>query len=202
MASHMKSIFTEIAEYLEQQPALGRLADRLDRPLRSLVGRGAIGDVLRGRAAGHALHPALVQLPIGTLASAVVLDVAAGARAADQTRLLTGLTCLAAVPAAAAGLAEWTQADPRTKRVGVAHLGLNVIGVAAVGASYLLRRHRWTPAAAVLSGFAMAAVGVSGALGGHLTLVRKYASHDQPSDGLGMSSGAFGPAETDETPRQ
>ncbi|PFG16062.1 putative membrane protein [Propionicimonas paludicola] len=194
MASASKSIFTEFAEYLEEQPVLGRLSDRLELPLRHLLGHGPASDLLRGRALGHALHPVVVQLPIGALTSAMILDLTQGPGAARQSRLLTGLACLAALPAAATGLAEWTHADPRSRRVGVAHLGLNLLGVAGATTSYLLRRRNWTPAAAVWSGLAMAAVGLSGALGGHLTLVRKYGSHDQPSDGLGASSAAFGSA--------
>ena len=186
-----KSSFTEFAEYLEQQPVLGQLADRLEASLRGLRNSPA-SDTLRGRAFGHAVHPALVQLPIGTLASAVALDLFEGRQAARQSRMLTGLTVLAALPAAITGLAEWTHADPRSRRVGVAHLGLNVVAVLGTSASYLLRRRRWTPAAALLTGASMTAVAVSGALGGHLTLVRKYASHDPASDDLGVNGGEFG----------
>ena len=181
---------TVFLERLEQDPTLGRLAEAA-APIGVAVGNGPLGDALRGRALGHALHPLLVQVPLGALLSASVLDLTQGQRAGDQSRLLMGLTCLAAVPSAASGWAEWGHADERTQRVGIAHAALNIAGVVTSVASYLLRRRGWSPAAAVLTGVAGAAFGCGGLLGGHLSLVRKYASHDRASDLTGAVHGQF-----------
>jgi len=140
---------------------------------------------------GHALHPLLVQVPLGALLSASALDLTQGARAADQSRLLIGLTALSALPAALSGWAEWTHADDRTRRVGVAHAALNVAGVVTSVASYLVRRRGWSPGGAVLTGLAGTAFGLGGLLGGHLSLVRKYASHDPASDNEGAVRGQY-----------
>jgi uncharacterized membrane protein len=182
---------TEFLERLEQDPTLGRLAAALTATVGSALGSGPLSDALRGRQLGHALHPVLVQVPLGALLSACVLDVAQGSRAGRQSRLLMGLTCLAVVPAAVTGWAEWANADDRTKRVGVAHAALNLTGAVTSVASYLVRRRGWSPAAAVLTGLAGAAFGCAGVLGGHLSLVRKYASHDRPSDMEGALRGQF-----------
>lgn len=181
---------TVFLERLEQDPTLGRLAEAA-APVGAALGSGPLGDALRGRAVGHALHPLLVQVPLGALLSASVLDLTQGRRAGDQSRLLMGLTCLAALPSAASGWAEWAHADERTQRVGVAHAALNVAGVVTSVASYLLRRRGWSPAAAVLTGLAGTAFGFGGLLGGHLSLVRKYASHDRSSDLAGAAHGQF-----------
>ena len=45
--------------------------------------------------------------------------------------------------------------------------------------------------AAVLTAIAGAALGCGGVLGGHLSLVRKYASHDGPSASEGSTRGQF-----------
>lgn len=63
--------------------------------------------------------------------------------------------------------------------------------VVRASGSHLIRLRRWTATGALLNAMAVAAVSVSGALGGHLTLVRKYASHDPATDDLGVNGGAF-----------
>jgi uncharacterized membrane protein len=182
---------TVFLEHLEQDATLGRIAEELSPPFEALLGEGPLGDTLRGRAVGHALHPLLVQVPLGALLSASALDLLQGGRAADQSRLLMGLTALSALPAALSGWAEWTHADDRTRRVGVAHAALNVAGVVTSVTSYLVRRRGWSPAGAVLTGLAGTAFGLGGLLGGHLSLVRKYASHDPASDNEGAVRGQY-----------
>jgi hypothetical protein len=182
---------TVVLERLEQDATLGRLAGELSTPVEAALGSGPLGDALRGRAVGHALHPLLVQVPLGALLSASTLDLVQGQRAAAQSRLLMAVTCLSVLPAALSGLAEWTRADDRTKRVGVAHAALNVAGAVTSVASYLVRRRGWSPAGAVLTGLAGIAFGLGGLLGGHLSLVRKYASHDPASDNEGVLHGQF-----------
>jgi uncharacterized membrane protein len=193
MPSHRRNraATTVFLEHLEQDATLGRLAEELSPPVEALLGEGPLGDTLRGRAVGHALHPLLVQVPLGALLSASVLDLLQGGRAADQSRLLMGLTALSALPAALSGWAEWTHADDRTRRVGVAHAALNVAGVVTSVTSYLVRRRGWSPAGAVLTGLAGTAFGLGGLLGGHLSLVRKYASHDPASDNEGAVRGQY-----------
>lgn len=182
---------TVFLERLEENPLLGRVAEAFDAPVGALLGSGPLSDALRGRAVGHAVHPLLIQVPLGAMLSAGVLDLTQGARAGSQSRLLMGVTCLAVVPAALSGWAEWANADDRTKRVGIAHAALNITGALASVASYLVRRRRWSPTAAVLTGLAGVAFSGGGMLGGHLSLVRKYASHDRPSDLEGTLRGRF-----------
>lgn len=186
-----KTAATMLLERLEQDETLGRIAeDMADKPGK-IFGSGPLGDALRGRSLGHALHPLLVQVPIGALLSAAALDLVQGRKAGKQSRLLMGLATLSVLPAVTSGWAEWSRADDRTKRVGIAHAGVNGVAAVLATASYLLRLKGWSPAAAVLTGLAGAAVGAGGFLGGHLSLVRKYASHDEPSDTEGMTHGQY-----------
>ena len=82
---------TAFMERLEQSESLGRAAEEMAKPMGSLLGEGPVSDALRGRPLGHALHPVLVQVPIGAVLSAAVLDVVQGRKAQAQSRLLMGL---------------------------------------------------------------------------------------------------------------
>ncbi len=92
--------------------ALGRIADRL---LRS----PPVVDGLRGTWAGHALHPLLTDFPLGAWLAASFLDLFGGDATSRASRRLVGFGLLAAVPTAAAGLAEWQATNGVVRRVGV-----------------------------------------------------------------------------------
>ena len=166
---------------------LSRLVDRsttaveraavLDAPseaLDSVVSRvpaGPVKDVLSGVAIGHPLHPVLVTVPIGAFTSAVVLDLTGREQSAART--LVGLGLLSSVPTALAGLSDWSDTRGPERRVGMAHLALNVAGLGVIAASWLSRRR--SPGRGVfdthgpwltLTGFGI--VGASAWLGGHL----------------------------------
>ncbi len=102
-----------------------------------------VNDALHGTVAGHPLHPAITDVPVGAWTVTVVLDaLELGGRrdvafAADAA-LVVGL--LGGVGAIATGWAEWsdTQAEPRN--VGMAHALLNAVGFTGYLASLALRR--------------------------------------------------------------
>jgi nitrite reductase/ring-hydroxylating ferredoxin subunit/uncharacterized membrane protein len=127
---------------------------------------GGARDALHGRWLGHPVHPLLVQLPIGAWTSAAALDLLPGERRSASALVALGLAT--AGPAAVAGLVDWAELHPEQERVGVVHAAANLGAVALYGASLAARlrgRHR----AGRALGFAgLAAIGVGGALGGHL----------------------------------
>lgn len=123
---------------------------------------------------GHAIHPALVDLPLGSLTSALVLDTVQGAAAADASRLLVAAATVSLAPSIASGLAERSDADERTQRVGAAHAFLNLVGGVLTASSWTARSfgHRtgvW------LTSAALTAFSVSDYLGGHMSLVLERA---------------------------
>lgn len=159
------------------EEALDRLegAEGLDRPARALAGvgervvpPGRVRDVLTGGWLGHALHPLMTDIPIGFWTSASFLDVAGGRSSRRMATALLAAGNVAAVPTVATGLAEWLEADPVARRVGVVHAGANAAGLALYTASLAVRlrgRHGWGTLLA-LGGMGAATVG--GYLGGHL----------------------------------
>lgn len=126
-------------------------------------------DMLHGHWLGHPVHPALVQIPIGTWLSAAVLDLVPGKKRhyAPVVLIATGLA--AAVPAAVTGWIDWAELRKPQMRVGLVHALANSTAV-LLYASSLGARLRGRSMRGRLLGFAgLTAVGVGGALGGHLS---------------------------------
>jgi nitrite reductase/ring-hydroxylating ferredoxin subunit len=161
--------------------ALERVADleQLDQPaamigkaVRDGVPRGPIKDALSGTWLGHALHPLLTDLPIGSWTSAVLLDWLggrAGERGADR---LIALGIAFVPPAAATGLTDWADseaADPSVRRVGLVHAAANVGATVIFGASLAARRRGSRGAGKLLALAGAGVLGASGYLGGHLS---------------------------------
>lgn len=174
--------------------ATERLADsdRLDGPaaamrrVGALVEPGRRGAFLRGQWLGHALHPALTDVPLGCWLGANALDLLGGASSRHAAQRLVAIGLLAAPLTALSGLADWSRsADaPALRRVGTAHALGNAVVTAAYLASWQARRvHRHRVAATLGMLGAMMAVG-TGHLGGHMALRPTLggAAHGVPSD--------------------
>jgi nitrite reductase/ring-hydroxylating ferredoxin subunit len=149
-----------LISYLERATGLDRLTGPGQRIAR-LLPPGRARDALYGVWLGHPLHPAVVQVPIGTWLSASFLDAWPGNEAASRRLVLAGLA--ASVPAMLAGSADWSEQHEQQMRVGAVHALANTAAVVLYAASAAI------PARAKglrLAGLTLAAAG--GFLGGHL----------------------------------
>jgi nitrite reductase/ring-hydroxylating ferredoxin subunit/uncharacterized membrane protein len=165
--------------------------DALDGPAKSVgklvrdtVPAGPVKDALSGVWLGHALHPLLTDLPIGSYTSAVLLDWLGGDDGAPAADRLIGLGLLFTLPTAATGLTEWADSEvghDSVRRVGLAHAALNVGATALFGASLAARRSGARGAGKLLALAGASLLGASGHLGGHLS----YA------EGIGVDQTAF-----------
>jgi hypothetical protein len=162
---------------LEEASALDRPVRALERPVRNVFGSGVHGSVLRGEWLGHAVHPLLTDVALGSWTSATVLDLVGGPDSSVAAQKLVGTGLLAAGPTAWTGWAEWSAAGSRDKRVGLVHAVTNAAAIGVYAASWLARRRgrHGTGAGLALAGAAVSAVGAY--LGGHLVEARKVASH-------------------------
>ncbi len=163
---------------------LDGIAKPLGKLVRDTVPAGPVKDALSGVALGHALHPLLTDLPIGTWTSALLLDWIGGPAGRPAADRLIGVGLLATVPTVATGLSEWADSevgDPGVRRVGVVHAAANVGATALFGASLVARRRgsRGTGKLLALAGGTLLAVG--GPLGGHLAF----------AEGTGVDQTAF-----------
>ncbi|MFB6510432.1 DUF2231 domain-containing protein [Streptomyces virginiae] len=146
----------------------------LQRGIRSLP-LGGMRDLLRGRPLGHPVHPVLVQVPIGCWLSASVLDFVPGTPYAATTLTAVGLAGFA--PAAVAGWADWADLPPEQARVGLAHAAANVAAVACYTASLTARLRGRSAKGRLWALGGLAAVAVSGALGGHVAYRQAVGAH-------------------------
>lgn len=167
---------------LEDATALDGAVAAVRPHVTKLFGTGVRGRVLRGDWLGHALHPLLTDLVVGSWTSATVLDVVGGRDAAGSARTLVATGLLAAGPTAWTGWAEWSGSGPREQRVGLVHAGTNAVAIGLYAASYLARRRGDHRSGRTL-GLAGATVsGVGAYLGGHLAAARKVSSHHPAYD--------------------
>ncbi|NLU76371.1 Rieske (2Fe-2S) protein [Streptomyces sp. HNM0575] len=125
-------------------------------------------DLLHGHWLGHPLHPALVQIPLGTWFSAALLDLIPGKRRHYAPALLIATGLGAAVPAAVTGWIDWAELRKPQMRVGLVHALANTVAISFYVSS-LGARLRGRALRGRLLGYAgLTAVSVGGVLGGHL----------------------------------
>ena len=162
---------------LEEATALDGPVQTLEPHIRAWFGSGTRGSVLRGDWLGHALHPVLTDVVIGTWTSASVLDLLGGKDSSAAAQRLVGTGLVAVGPTAWSGWAEWSLAGPREKRVGLVHAVTNGLAIGIYTASWVARVRGRHGAGARLALAGATVAGVGGYLGGHLAGARHVGSH-------------------------
>ena len=152
----------------ENAGSLDRLVRALAPTIKSVFGSGRRAWLLRGEWLGHAIHPLLTDVAIGTWTSASLLDLLGGPEESTAAQRLDRQRLLAAAPTAWTGWAEWAAAGPRDKRVGLVHAGINGLSIGIYTASWVARRRGRHKTGARLALGAAAVSGLGAYLGGHL----------------------------------
>ena len=174
---------------LESVEALDGTALKLAGAVSNAVPAGAPRDALSGTWLGHALHPLLTDVVIGSFLSATLLDLLGGHDTGRASERLIEVGLVTAAPTVASGLTDWAMTaygDRRTRPVGLVHASANLTASALYAASLGARRRGVPGRARLLSIAGAAALSVGGQLGGHLAFTR----------GVGVNQTAF-----DEGPR-
>ena len=175
-----------VMEKVNEAAVLDAPAKQVALKVRSTLAPGALKDLISGTWLGHALHPVLTDVVIGTWTSALLLDLAGGRgseRAADRL-LAAGL--LAYPPTALTGVSDWADAEPADegiRRVGALHAAVNSTAVTLQAVSLLARRRGQRGRGIALSAAGNAVVAFGGWLGGHMS----YAQ------GVGVDQTTFDP---------
>ena len=171
------SALEAVADRIEHAEQLEGIATKVQALIRRVLPPG-VEEMLRGGPLGHPLHPALVAVPIGAWTSATVLDLV-GERSA--ARKLTALGCLAAVPTAAAGAADWSSTTGAQRRTGLVHAAVNDAALTTYLLSWRARRRGHWLRGIMLSLVGGGLLGAGGWLGGHLAY----------SQGVGVDTSEF-----------
>lgn len=168
---------------VEQIDALDGVAAPVGKAARQLA-TGTTGEVLSGTWLGHALHPALTDVVVGSFTSATLLDLF-GADAASAN-LLVGVGIAAYAPTAVTGVSDWASSEatnPAVRRMGLVHAAANVVGAGLYGASLRARSQGRRGTATLLSLTGLVVMSSGAYLGGHLSFAR----------GVGVDQTAFDP---------
>ncbi|MDP8911923.1 MAG: Rieske 2Fe-2S domain-containing protein, partial [Actinomycetota bacterium] len=185
-----KPAMHEVAERIGKLEALDRPAHKIADQVSRRLGRSRFGDVLAGTWLGHALHPLLTDLPIGSWTSATLLDLFGGDESDAASDRLVAFGLAAAVPTAVTGMTDWadtTRSDAHVRRIGVVHASANVAALALFAASLAARRSGNRRRGKVLGVAGMAALTAGGHLGAHLSY----------SKGVGVDQTTFESRPTD-----
>ena len=167
---------------LENATALDAPVRALEPAIRAAFGTGTRGSVLRGDWLGHAVHPILTDVVLGTWTSATLLDLFGGRDSSAPAQRLIGIGLLAVGPTAWTGWAEWSTAGPREKRVGLVHAVTNGLAIGIYASSWIARKRGRHQTGAGLAMTGAAVSGVAAYLGGHLASARKVGSHHPAYD--------------------
>ena len=174
----------ELMERLESAALLDPPAEAVSKVVRDLIPAGPVKDALSGTWLGHALHPLMMTVPMGTWLSAVVLDWIGGEDAESAADRLISTGLLGYVPTIATGWSDYadtTVGSAEARRVGIVH-AISNIGAGVLFAASRVARARGDRArgkALALGG--LGALSAGGYLGGHLA----YAQ------GVGVDNTAF-----------
>ncbi|SFP99337.1 Ferredoxin subunit of nitrite reductase or a ring-hydroxylating dioxygenase [Geodermatophilus dictyosporus] len=164
---------------------LDRLADvnTFDRAIESarkgvqaVLKPGAVKDALHGTWLGHPLHPVLVQVPVGSWASAGLLDAIPPLRPAATVLIGTGVAV--SVPAAMAGAADWSEQEIGVRRLGALHAVSNTVALGLYVGSLVARAKGRGTLGRVLAYAGLGIATGSAAVGGHMSYAQSSgASH-------------------------
>ncbi len=166
---------TEAVSGLEGVEALDPPAKGVAGIVSGAIPAGPVKDAISGSWIGHALHPLLTDVVIGSFLSATMLDLLGGSRdgSASERLIATGM---AAYPATAlTGASDWADAEPDSdavRRVGIVHAATNGVALSLYAASLVARRRGKRGKGVMLGAAGAMALGAAGYLGGHLTLAK------------------------------
>jgi len=177
---------------IESAEFLDPVAEKVGQTVRSIISRGPVKDALSGTWLGHAVHPMLTDVVIGSFTTASMLDLLAPRDDGRGAERMIVLGLAAYLPTVLAGANDWADSeavDDTVRRAGIVHAASNLVGATFYTASLRARRHGARGRGAVLGLAGMAVMTAGGYLGGHLSLSR----------GVGPNQTVFDPGPTDWT---
>src|SRR4051812_21674720 len=157
-----------LIDVVEGAQGLDDLAKPLAKQVRGLLNRpGALKDALSGTWLGHAVHPMLTDVVIGSFLSATILDALGDDGAASEKLIGVGLAAYA--PTALTGANDWADTEPvsdAVRRIGLVHAATNATALSLYAASLAARRRGDRGRGALLGAVGATVLATAGYLGG------------------------------------
>jgi len=181
-SGHFDRMQRQMMLRLERAKSLDGVSDRLQSWVQAVAPQ-PVTDVLHGGWLGHPLHPVLVQVPVGSWVSAAVLDLIPAALIPGKRRAATVLIALGAagaVPAIAAGLADWSQMTKDRRRVGLVHATSGAVALVLYAGSLAARLTGRPGRALAFAGLSAASLGAY--LGGHVAYAQAGGTNQAAPD--------------------
>src|SRR5829696_6304480 len=123
MSARLPTPFEPIIDAAESAAVLDTPGKALGKQVRSLV-KQPLKDVLAGTWLGHALHPLMTDVVIGTFLSTTLLDVLGGDEDGRAGSRLIAIGMAAYPPTALTGVTDWADTEPVSdgiRRTGLIH---------------------------------------------------------------------------------
>jgi nitrite reductase/ring-hydroxylating ferredoxin subunit/uncharacterized membrane protein len=186
----MASPVDPVVRSVESLSALDGVGKTLGKAVRGLFGQGAVKEAVSGTWLGHALHPVLTDVVIGSFVSATLLDALGGDDDGRAAERLIAIGIAAYGPTAASGFNDWADAepvDPAVRRTGLVHAWTNLAALSLYSASLVARRKGARGRGKLLAGAGAGVLMSAGYLGGHLSFTKgvgpNQTAHDRgPED--------------------
>jgi nitrite reductase/ring-hydroxylating ferredoxin subunit len=156
-----------VLDRLSEVPTFDKQLEAVRTAVNKVLKPQAFKDVLHGTWLGHPLHPVLAMVPVGTWASAGILDLIPSARPAAT--LLIGTGVAASIPAATAGAADWSEQDDAVRRIGAIHAVANTVALGLYVGSLVARGKGNGTLGRVLAYTGLGVASGSAAVGGHMS---------------------------------
>jgi nitrite reductase/ring-hydroxylating ferredoxin subunit/uncharacterized membrane protein len=161
------------ARRIAQLEALDAPAKKIGKAVRTVIKPGPVKNALSGTWLGHALHPMLTDVTVGSFTSAVMLDWLGGDESETAARKLIGVGLLSTLATVPSGYSDWADtevADESVRRVGIVHAAGNATAAWLFAASWLARRNGNLGRGRALALAGSGILAGAGYLGGHMTL--------------------------------
>jgi nitrite reductase/ring-hydroxylating ferredoxin subunit/uncharacterized membrane protein len=177
---------------IENADALDSVGEQVGKVVREATSSSGLKDLLSGTWLGHAVHPMLTDVVIGSFTSASLLDLFAPSGDGSTSETLIAVGLAAYLPTAATGFNDWADSEPvqaAVRRAGLVHAGCNAVASVLYAASWGARKRGARGRGAALGFAGLGVLMVGGYLGGHLSM----------SKGVGPDQTVFDPGPTDWT---
>ena len=186
------SPFSPLIDAAEGAKPLDAIGEKVGKTVRDVISPGALKDALSGTWLGHALHPMLTDVVIGSFTSATLLDLLGGDDDGAAAERLISIGIAAYAPTALTGVNDWADAEPvddTVRRVGLVHAATNSVALTLYISSLAARRRGAHGRGKLLSIAGGGVLAAGGFLGGHLSFTK----------GVGPNQTAYDPGPDDWT---